>query len=449
MRGIRLRATVLVTAVSAAALVVGGVVLITILRTQLIDNLDVTLRAQAVDRATLLTDGADPESLVTSTLSEAVVWIGTPDGTTLASGGRVAPEGPPIDLTAGVRTVNISYVETHDGSESNEVDNEKFRVAIVETVAPDGSALIVAVGNEFEVVGKPVSAVARALVAGTPLLLLLVGGLTWVTADRVLRPVESIRIGAEKVGASGHGGSVPVPPTGDEIERLAETVNEMLAALDAHGARQRQFVADASHELKSPLATLRIEVETSTSLPPPEREQRLAQIDRLTAIVNDLLVLARSDENQPMPTAPVDIDEAVFDALSMASPRSDLTVDIEQIAPTQMCGDEAQLRRLVQNLIDNARRHAATRVTITLTTDTDALTLHVDDDGAGVAPENRELIFERFARVDESRARHGGGTGLGLAIVRQIAERHHGSVMVTDSPRGGARFTVRLPLSIG
>ncbi len=447
MRGIRLRATVLVSAVTAIALVVGGVILVAILRGQLIDNLDSTLSAQAIDRAALLAEGADPESLTASTMSEALVWIGTTDGTTLASGGRRVAETPPVELEPGIRTTSLSFIEDHGDNEPEELENEELRVVIVAANRPDGSPVMVVVGTELEVVTKPVGSVSRALVAGTPFFLALVAVLTWTTANRALRPVESIRQGAEQVGASGHGESVPVPDTGDEIERLARTVNEMLESLDAHGVRQRQFVADASHELKSPLATLRLEAETSTSLDQSERTRSIRQIDRLTAIVDDLLALARSDETHPSNTALVDIDEAVFDAIEMAAPRPGITIDIEHIAPTRLSGDGAQLRRLVRNLIDNARRHATSRVVITLNTDDGRVTLHVDDDGPGVPLENRATIFERFARMDESRARDDGGTGLGLAIARQITERHQGTLTVTEAPIGGARFTATLPFA--
>ena len=437
MRGIRLRATLFVTMTLAVALLVGGLITTSVLRGRLTHNLDVTLVAAAEDRATLLADGADPATLTDSRLREALVWIGTPAGETVAAGGRILVDQPLGGTALGTRTVTAEFTEQYD--DGLETEREGLRVHLTAATTAAGDPLIVLVGTEVEVVDRSVNEVVGILLLGSPFL-----GLTWVTADRALRPVGSIRTDAELISSHASGATIEIPNTGDEIEALAQTVNEMLSRLAGADARQREFVGDASHELKSPLANLRIDVETS-GRDVDTTSRQLGQIDRLTAIVDDLLALARNDEGQPVRTDPVDLDDAVFDALAAAAPGHDCRIDIDAVTPTRVAGDGAQLRRLVRNLIDNATRHAESVVAITLAANGEGAVLHVDDDGPGVPQEDRERIFERFARLDAARGRHAGGTGLGLAIVAQVAHRHGGEAVASTSPLGGARFTVHLP----
>ncbi len=444
MRGIRFRATALVALVLAAALIGGGVLITSVLRDRLTQNLDTTIAAAADGRASLLADGADPATLTDTQLREALIWIGSPAGEVVASGGRVTTQEAPGGVAPGTRTVTATFQEQHGNV--FEVEKERLRVHVVEAMSPQFGALVVIVGSEVEVVDGPVADVARILLFGSPLLLITVAGFTWITADRALRPVENIRADAEQISTHASGAQLDVPTTGDEIEGLARTVNDMLDRLASQDARQREFVGDASHELKSPLANLRIDIETAAdSADANSRLRQLGQIDRLTAIVDDLLALARHDENQPVRRDPVDLDDVVFDALSAAAPGHDRRIDIDGVSPTRVSGDEAQLRRLVRNLVDNATRHAAGRVAISLHGSEGEAVLHVDDDGPGVPADLREHVFERFARSDGARARDDGGTGLGLAIVRRVAERHGGEVTIDDAPLGGARFTVTLP----
>ena len=448
MRGIRLRSTVFVTLTLAVALLIGGVVITTELRSRLTENLDTTLSAAASDRAAALDRGADPSALVSTELHETLVWIGRGDGTTLASAGRTMDTEPIVGLTADdlgtTSTRTVQYSELDDGVPR--IGRDELRLAVSGSAGTDTDLVFVVVASETETIDGPVNDVIRLLLFGAPLLLVLVGGLTWFTADRALRPVELIRTSAENVRHHRDGQAISVPATGDEIERLAVTVNEMVARLADADARQRQFVGDASHELKSPLANLRIDIETGETTD-EQRTRYLGQIDRLTDIVNDLLVLAAHDEGQPLRRRPVDLDDVVFDALTAAGRDHHCRIDIDHVSPTRLAGDAAQLRRLVRNLLDNATRHARSQVAVSLSSTTSEATLHVDDDGAGVAPPARATIFERFARSDSARDRSGGGTGLGLAIVKRTAERHGGTVTVGDSPLGGARFTVTLPIT--
>ena len=443
MRGIRFRSTAVASGVVAIALLVGAVALTALLRNRLIDNLDATLTTQALDRAALIESGADPADLTATLLREAVVWIGLPDETTVASGGKYQPVGAPAGAAPGTRTTDVALEDA-----SGESESERMRVSTVTATDPGGTTFVIAIGSELEVVDNPVQRVRLILLVGIPGLIVLVGALTWFTADRALRPVESIRSTAASISGSGLDTRVPQPGTDDEIDRLATTVNEMLDRLATHDRRQRRFIGDASHELKSPLANLRIELETMRSSDPDwpiTRERLVAQISRLAGIVDDLLALATSEG--PVAAHPVDLDDVVFDVLETASATSTIRFDIDGVGPVRVSGDAAQLRRMLRNIVDNAIRHADGIVALVLEDDDEVATLQVRDDGPGIPAEDRSRVFERFTRLDDARARDAGGTGLGLAIVRQIVDRHHGQIDLADAPEGGTTVTVKLPLS--
>ena len=445
-RGIRFRATALVTVLLAAALLVGSLAITSVLRQRLEENLDSTLLAAASDRATLLADRADPGTLTDSRLEESLIWIGTADGEQIAHGGRFLPlEGIPglrLEIVGTVQTIDVLFEEQYEDDATVEIETEPLRLAIDAVVDGDRTVYVV-VGAEIEVIDQPVGVVWRVLAVLAPALLILVAGFTWVTADRALRPVEAIRRGAGSISDHRSVAAVTVPDTGDEIERLAVTINEMLERLAAADERQRRFIGDASHELKSPLANLRMEIETGGA----DRARHLVQIDRLTAMVDDLLVLSVLDSDRPLRHDRVDLDDIVFDVLA-SRPRPDgLTIDIDRVTPTRVIGDGGQLRRLVRNLVDNAHRHAISRVAVALTTSAGIARLVVDDDGPGIESEAVGVIFERFGRVGSSRAREEGGTGLGLAIAARIVEGHGGTIDVGRSEQGGARFTVELPVA--
>jgi len=226
----------------------------------------------------------------------------------------------------------------------------------------------------------------------------------------------------------------------------------MLLRLEMSSQKQRQFVSDASHELRTPLASIRANLEValrnSDSTDWPQVAARvLAEDERMEDTVAEMLELARLDESKgplPIDTLPeVDLDEVIAD-LVITTRR--VPVDTTRVSAGRVHGREDQLSRAIRNLVDNAARHAVAKVAVSLTTDDEgAVDLFVDDDGTGIAPEDRTRVFERFTRLDEGRARDAGGLGLGLALVKGIVESHQGTVTIDDSPLGGARFAVRLP----
>ena len=290
-----------------------------------------------------------------------------------------------------------------------------------------------------------------------PVALLVLGVTTWLVVGRALRPVESMRREVDAVTAQSLSHRLPDPGGSDEIARLARTLNGMLDRLDSSATAQRRFVGDASHELKTPLATIRQHAEVALLHPGSIDGAALAgtvlgEEARLTALVQGLLVLARADEGAlGVARRPVDLDDLVVSETArlrgVARPdgRGSLAVDATAVGPARVDGDEGLLGQVVHNLVANAARHADTRVAVALDERDGRAVLTVDDDGAGVAEADRERVFERFVRLDEARARDSGGSGLGLAIVREIVRVHGGSVSITTSPLGGARFVVDLP----
>jgi signal transduction histidine kinase len=284
-----------------------------------------------------------------------------------------------------------------------------------------------------------------------PLLVLLVAFAVWYFAGRALRPVELIRLEAAAITGSTIHRRVPEPGTDDEVGRLAHTMNAMLARLELSSQRQRQFVSDASHELRSPLASIRANLEVALRNSdradwPAVARRALAEDQRMEDTVSELLELARLDEargEDPLTSLPeIDLEELVLD--ETLQPHT-VSVDATRVSAGRVHGRRDQLARLVRNLVDNASRHARAHVDLSLQSSDGTVTLMVDDDGPGIAPDDRERVFERFTRLDDGRARDAGGLGIGLAIVKAVAEQHGGTIVIDDSPIGGARFVVHLP----
>jgi signal transduction histidine kinase len=281
-----------------------------------------------------------------------------------------------------------------------------------------------------------------------PLVLALVGGVVWVVTGRALAPVERLRRQVDAVDATDLGQRVD-PGANDELGALADTMNRLLDRIQQAQIAQRRFVSDASHELRSPLATIRQHAELAAAHPAASSLESLSEVAleegaRMQELVEGLLLLARLDERHRRTTAEIDLDDL---ALAEAARLRGLGVDVDarSIGPGRVVGDEALLRRVVRNLGDNAARHAARAVTLRVASLGDRVRLEVEDDGAGIPPEERERVFERFARLDEGRARDEGGSGLGLAIVREVVLAHGGAVEAGRGALGGALLAFTLP----
>ncbi|TYK47352.1 sensor histidine kinase [Actinomadura decatromicini] len=285
------------------------------------------------------------------------------------------------------------------------------------------------------------------LICVSLLIVLLVSLRAWGTVDQTLAPVDAIRAELAEITASESGRRVTVPENRDEIRRLAEAANATLDRLDSALERQRSFTSDASHDLRSPIAAARAQIEEALLDPddvewPKVARSVLQSLERLQAIVTDLLQLARLDAAAWHGTETIDL--AALVTIEVA--RSDRT---KRIVPhlqdgVTVHGDRLRLVRLLTNLLDNAERHAESRIDITVRREDSVAVLEVLDDGTGIRPENRDLVFQRFARLSDSKARDPAGTGLGLPIAREIAKMHGGTLTIEDSD-SGARFVLRIP----
>jgi signal transduction histidine kinase len=280
----------------------------------------------------------------------------------------------------------------------------------------------------------------------------LLGLIVWISIGRALRPVEAMRREADVITSAHLGSRLALPQGNDEIPRLARTLNEMLDRIDLSHRLQRQFVSDASHELRSPLSSIRQSAEVARAYPdrvPLARlaDDVLAESHRLESLVTALLLLARLDDSgAPSDDELVDVDDLVLDEVRRVRPGSGpVRVDLSQVSAGQVHGSAVLLAQVVRNLVENAVRHAGSQVCVSLHEQGDRVELYVDDDGVGIPDDDRQRVFERFVRLDEARARDGGGSGLGLAIVQKIVEVLGGTVDVGTAPIGGARFRVSLP----
>ncbi|MFI0896115.1 sensor histidine kinase [Streptomyces sp. NPDC020983] len=283
----------------------------------------------------------------------------------------------------------------------------------------------------------------RVLVPGVPALLALVALLCWHTTGRALRPVSAIRAKVAEITARDLHERVPVTDARDEVAALARTVNATLDRLQTAVGAHRQFVADAAHELRSPMAVLRTRLELAAPAEQDLAREALADVQRLQTLTADLLLLSRLDAREPIRARETDLAQIVAEEAARARPRTDVAVRMRLTPDVLVDGSPDHLRRMVANLVDNAVRHASGAVTVELTRDGPAgrARLDVADDGPGIPPEHHATVFDRFTRLDHARARDTGGSGLGLPIARDIALAHRGWLHVV--PGGGPGATLR------
>jgi signal transduction histidine kinase len=417
---VRVRTTVGAVVVVALALGIGAVVLVGLQRDALRDGVE----SSAEDRASALADQIETDGLPSS-LGEAddddededfVVQVIDESGTVVLGADELPDDG---------------YVTVSDDADSG------------------GTEYVVRVAASLDDVEESTAALVPLLLVGVPLLLLVVGGTTWAVVTRALLPVERIRREVETIGDERLDRRVPVPRARDEIHRLATTMNAMLTRLESSRRRQQRFVSDASHELRSPLASLRQNAEVARAHPEAMPAGELADVVfeesvRMQRLVDQMLLLTRTDEGEIGDRRrEVDLDDLA--RTEAARLRNGLVVDTSRVGHGRVLGDQLALGQVVRNLLDNAARHAQRRVEVSVHQDGSRVMLTVDDDGAGIPEDQRERVFERFVRLDEARARDDGGSGLGLAIVREISRAHGGEAAVGLSALGGARFTVDLP----
>jgi signal transduction histidine kinase len=308
----------------------------------------------------------------------------------------------------------------------------------------------VVVAQRFDDIEDSQLALRTTLLATYPLLLLVLALIAWRVIGAALRPVEVLRATAERISGSGQDTRLPVSASRDEIHALAVTLNSMLDRLSASRARQRAFVADAAHELRSPLSSMQTQLEVAERLGEgtPVTRDLQADVGRMAALVEDLLVLAQIDREAPPERLPQPVALRPL-LLDVVRRHSDARVPVtaDALPEAVVAAHAEELRRVFDNLVDNAVRHARSAVQVEAHMRFPAVEVLVSDDGAGVREADRDRVFDRFTRLDEARDRDAGGSGLGLAIVRELVHRAGGTVTLGASPEGGLMARVSLPLS--
>lgn len=440
--GLRWRTTLGAAAVVALALLIATFALVVLLRRSLTTNIEEAVVQRADDLAALLE--ADPNApLPVRDAEDLFVQVVGPNRTIVRVSENLSPLSEPVVETEAGDVTRIDEAPVGD-------DEGPFAVAAASATL-QGDEVLVLVGQSLEPAVESGETLTRLLVYGAPLLLLVIGGVTWRVVGRSLRPVEDITREVGSITSSDLHRRVPQPDTDDEIERLAATMNEMLARLEAAHDRQRRFVSDASHELKSPIASIRQHVELSMRNPDAIGQEELTAVvrqenERLQKLVEDLLLLARLDEGHPATTPEqLDVDDIVFEEAKRLRELPGVTIDAAAVSGGRVKGDRKGVSVAVRNLMENAVRHCRRVVAVDLNERDGWVELTVDDDGEGIPVERRSEVFERFTRLDEARTRDGGGSGLGLAIVAEVAAAHGGDVSITEAPLGGARVRLRLP----
>jgi signal transduction histidine kinase len=431
---LRARITALAALAVLGVLTAASIGIVLAQRAALVDALDEHLDQQADAVAAEIRAGETVRDRDLPS-DDVVVEIVGPDGALVAESEELDGRLPQED-GSGARTVELPDGDGPARLLTREVDGATVLVAGSLDDVTDGTA-----------------ALAGALVVAVPLTCTLLAAIVWWALGRALQPVEDLRARVDSISGARLDHRVPEPRTPEEISRLARTMNAMLGRLQESADRQRRFVADASHELRSPLARMRTELEVDQAHPGSAdsvatSRSVLDEVATLQRLVDDLLMLARADAGAPgvARRALVDLDEVVG-RLAVRGRSTGVDVDTRDVRPVQVAGDAAQLERAVGNLLDNAVRHAHSRVTVTLEEVDGSAVVVVADDGPGIAPHDSDRVFERFTRLDDARSAGSGGAGLGLPIARDIAERHGGSLGLEVDGSAGARFVLRLPVA--
>jgi signal transduction histidine kinase len=453
MRGsVRVRVTAVAVTVTAVALAAGGWALLGAIERTQIARIARATQERVDTIVAQLEANVPPESVALPLPDPLFGFVQVIDGDEVLTASGLPPSAEPILMVAGPgageRVVSSGIVATAEAGSARveEALPGAFQRAIelqlsYERVDVAGRRLTVVAASPLAEVNRSLEAVRRSLYVALPFVIALVGGVAWFVTGRALRPVEAMRAEVEAITHSTLHRRVPEPASADEVGRLARTMNDMLDRLESAVERQRRFVADASHELRSPVAALRTELEVALRSGDEAALRAavagaLAEEARLEDLLADLLVLASIDEGVAPAAAEVDLRAVAAEEAARAR-----AVPVSTTGAGVVRGSKTQLRRVVANLVDNAARHARTSVSVAV----EGGRLVVDDDGPGIAPEDRERVFERFTRLDDARARDHGGAGLGLSLVRAVAAAHGGRAWAESSPAGGARLVVDLP----
>ena len=445
--GVRARSVLVAVAVVVVAMLVGGTGLVFVLQSSLEQSVEATGRARAAEVVSRIATNGLQETVTTlgdQSRTDAVTLVLDAQGAVIGSSRRNATRALSTQRPqVGAYTSVEQDIDTLD-------EGGEWKV-VTTALAAGGQTYYVQVAVPIRIQRDTVQTVVVLLLAATPLLLGAVAVAVWVLVGRALRSVEQIRKTVAEIDARALTARLEVPPTRDEIASLAQTMNAMLDRLQASDRAQRAFVSDASHELRSPLATLSTAAELAGQTTDEELRTRLldtmnVELVRMRGLVGNLMTLARADAHDAaMKPTDVDLDDLVEAEARRLRTTSGFDVS-SRIEPVRVRADLARVAQPLRNLVDNAERHAAGRIALTVIERDGQAVIWVDNDGPEVDPADRERVFERFVRLDVSRSRDAGGSGLGLAIARAGVTSQGGEVRVVEHPEGWCRFEIRLPL---
>jgi signal transduction histidine kinase len=448
---VRARVTVVAGLALTAAVVLGLVVMYRLQLNSADSTIQGQLRAYATQIEQSAARGTFPRPLPASILDPAAqAQVLAPDGTVLAATRNLAGQPALYTLAPGSTTP----VRTQAGDRILPNDLTVYP----EHATVGGRPVTIITTTRTYLQSQIKQTFAWLLAIGVPVLLVLACGTVWLVTGHALRPVEQIRAAVTAITSADLSQRVPEPGTDDEISRLARTMNDMLARLDDAAARQRRFVADASHELRSPLTAIRTGLEVGLAHPdrapwPEIAHRAVRQSQRLEQFIAGLLVLAKADAHQlAARRQPVDLAALLAD-LRAATPAPGISIDLAVPPGTTTTGNPEDLSRMFRNLLDNAVRYARHRVLVTVritgAARPDGVVVEIADDGPGIPAEERERVFGRFVRLDASREQASGSAGLGLAIAREIATAHGATIVLTEAPGGGTRAVVTVSSTVG
>jgi signal transduction histidine kinase len=445
-RSLRTRITLVASLIIATA-ITGGVTLLYLQQMNSVrHNVDTQLRTYATQLALAAPTGDWPHPLPDSPLTPA------------AAAQVIAADDTVLTATRSLTGVAATFA-LPPGSDA------PIRLKGAKGVVPDDVHVI---GLHEMISGQPVTIIASVptgllsdinsqftsgLFLGFPIVLVIAAAAVWILVGRTLRPVARIRHAVTDITSADLSRRVPEPGTADEIGHLAETMNQMLDRLEDSARRQRRFVADASHELRSPLAAMRTTLEVALAHPdlaqwPAVVGKAVDQTRRLQCLTQDLLLLVKADARTLAGRQQtVDVNDLVREVVA-GTAAHDITIGLDLGEDAFVLGNHADLGRVLRNVLDNAVRYAEASITVTAAPDAvgaEGICIHVVDDGPGVAAEDRDRVFDRFVRLDASRDRASGSSGLGLAIAREIVSAHHGRIWFADTAGPGAHVVIHLP----
>lgn len=444
--GLRARATLLGTLVFAVLLTVGAELLVSTLENRLTAASDQLSQSRVEDLLTLARSG-DLQRTLRNIDDNGIAQVVTADGTVLAASPNITGHPPVAALHPGAQPKTSTF-EAPDDQET-----ETYRFWYASGPAPDGSVTAY-VGNSLEAVSEASGALRWSLGVGVPIIVLLLGVVIWLLLGRVIGRLDRIRAEVDQISEQNLDTRVAGDGVDDEVGRLAATMNAMLQRLEVAAQRQRDFVADVSHDLQSPLAAQRVALEVALADADrvdagPLRDEVLGATADMERLVGDLLVIASMDAHTGAPPAPMDLDGLVLEEAARARVGGAVDVDTSGVSAAPAHANADDVRRTVRNLLDNAVAHADSRVQLYVDNTEDGAEtwaeLLVVDDGPGIPPELRDRIFDRFYRAETSRSRN-GGSGLGLSIARELAERNDGRLDLLHAGPG-ATLRLRLPPS--